>query len=170
MRKAAFRSVAAAGVIRSSCGVGITPDGIARALVEKPRGRTRPTVARREQLQQLRERLVSLTRVHYGRDAQLPETALDDALASGEELVASLRREEGWLTRSPWRPRPSPSSGDDADQSPSARCSRAAGTEGVCLELRELDVASLSFVHGSPALAMGVLIVGLSIAGLLRRW
>jgi hypothetical protein len=43
--------------------------------------------------------MVSLTRVHYGRDAQLPETALDDALASGEELVTSLRREEGWLAR-----------------------------------------------------------------------
>jgi hypothetical protein len=77
----------------------ITPDGIARALAEKPKGRTQLPVARRQQLQQLREHLACLTRVHYGRDAQLPDPALDDALASAQELVASLRREEAWFVR-----------------------------------------------------------------------
>ena len=40
-----------------------------------------------------------LTRVHYGRDGQLPETTLDEALASAEELVADLRRERAWFVR-----------------------------------------------------------------------
>jgi hypothetical protein len=77
----------------------ITPESIARALVQRSSARTHSTIARDQRLQRLHESLVCLTRAHYARDEQLPETALDAALVSGQELVAYLRHEQDWFVQ-----------------------------------------------------------------------
>jgi hypothetical protein len=77
----------------------ITPESIARALVQRSSARAHSTIARDQRLQRLHESLVCLTRAHYARDEQLPETALDAALVSGQELVAYLRHEQDWFVQ-----------------------------------------------------------------------
>ena len=76
-----------------------TTEAIARALVQRRSARSRLPFARHQRLQQLHDSMVCLTRVHYGRDEQLPETALDAALVSGQELVAYLRHEQAWFVK-----------------------------------------------------------------------
>ncbi len=64
------------------------------------RERARTTSARRGALiDQLEQALATLTAAQYGRQERLDDTALDEALATGSQVLRRARLEQTWVMR-----------------------------------------------------------------------
>jgi hypothetical protein len=76
----------------------VTPNVIAEELQRSPAG-SRTTAQRTQVLENLRAVLGSLTASQYGRDSQLDETTLDEALDSGLNVLRRLKIENTWVVK-----------------------------------------------------------------------
>jgi hypothetical protein len=76
----------------------VTPNVIAEELQRPPAG-SRTTAQRTQVLENLRAVLSSLTASQYGRDSQLDDTTLDEALDSGLSVLRRLKIENTWVVK-----------------------------------------------------------------------
>jgi len=84
----------------------VTPNVITQEL-QRPPGGSPTTPQRAEVLGNLRDALNRLTAAQYGRDNQLDDQVLDDALESGMSVLRRLKIENAWIVKKMRTLRPS---------------------------------------------------------------